>query len=335
MPPSRGTEATRSSLIATLRKTIDEVLGPILAGTRRVALLDFPAHANVGDSAIWLGTLAYLRATGKEVCYSCDHSTYSRATLAGRLRDGVILLSGGGNFGDIWKHPQRLREQVVRDFPDARIVQLPQSIMFRDERELERARATFDAHPSLTLLVRDRRSLRFAAETFRAPSLLCPDMAFCLGPIARPAPATKSVVWLARTDRECGAGTPPAGVPSVDWLHEPPSVELCLESFLRELVVEHPRAERTLRSVLSRAANRAAAGRLRRGCAMLGEGRVVITDRLHAHILSLLLGIPNVILDNSYGKLHDFYHTWTSGSGLVRWARDPEHAIALAEERSS
>ena len=68
---------------------------------------------------------------------------------------------------------------------------------------------------------------------------------------------------------------------------------------------------------------------------MLGEGRVVITDRLHAHILSLLLGIPNVILDNSYGKLHDFYHTWTSGGGLVRWARDPEHAIALAGERTS
>jgi hypothetical protein len=104
-----------TSLIESLRTAIDDILGPILAGTRRVALLDFPTHANVGDSAIWLGTLAYLREKGKVVCYSCDHDTYSRDTLAERLDDGIILLSGGGNFGDIWKQPQRLREQVVRE----------------------------------------------------------------------------------------------------------------------------------------------------------------------------------------------------------------------------
>jgi len=133
----------RTSLIESLRTAIDDVLAPILAHARRVALLDFPTHANVGDSAIWLGTLAYLRDRGKSICYSCDHDTYSRDTLAERLGDGIILLSGGGDFGDIWKRPQRLREQVVRDFPHATIVQLPQTIMFRDESEL----ATLAASP--------------------------------------------------------------------------------------------------------------------------------------------------------------------------------------------
>ncbi len=333
MRSKRGSELVGTPLIESLRATIHATLGPLVADTQRVALLDLPTHSNVGDTAICLGTLAYLHEQGKTVCYSCDHSTYSRATLAARLGDGVILLSGGGNFGDIWKHPQRLREQVVRDFPRAKIIQLPQSIMFSDEREVERARTIFDAHPSLTLLLRDKRSLRFASEYFRAPSLLCPDMALLLGNIARPAPATKPVVWLARTDRERGPGAPPAGVATVDWLDEPASLELRVERFLRGMVVEHPRAERMLRSALSRSWRRAAAVRLRRGCALLGAGRVVITDRLHAHVLSLLLGIPNVILDNSYGKLHDFYQTWTSGCELVRWADDPEHALALTTER--
>jgi len=324
-----------ASLIESLRTAIDDILGPILDGTRRVALLDFPTHANVGDSAIWIGTLAYLREKGKVVCYSCDHDTYSRDTLAERLEDGIILLSGGGNFGDIWKQPQRLRERVVRDFPGSTIVQLPQTIMFRDESELARARAIFDAHPSLTLLVRDRRSLGFATENFRAPSLLCPDMALWLGPLARPSPPTKPVVWLARTDRERGAGSPPVGVETTDWLDEPRTPGMRIESFLRELLVEHPRVECTLRSALSRVGDRAAAARLRRGCATLSEGRVVITDRLHAHILSLLLGIPNVILDNSYGKVRDFHQTWTSGSELVALAASPEQAMALAAERAS
>jgi pyruvyl transferase EpsO len=62
---------------------------------------------------------------------------------------------------------------------------------------------------------------------------------------------------------------------------------------------------------------------------------VVITDRLHAHILSLLLGIPNIILDNSYGKVRDFHETWTSGSDIVTMATSPEHARSLAAECSS
>ncbi|HET7622037.1 MAG TPA: polysaccharide pyruvyl transferase family protein [Gemmatimonadaceae bacterium] len=325
----------QTPLLESLRAVMDGVLSPILAGTRRVALLDFPTHSNVGDSAIWLGTLAYLRDREKIVCYSCDHDTYSRETLARRLGDGVILLSGGGNFGDIWELPQHFRERVVRDFPDSRIVQLPQTIMFRDARAIERARAVFGGHRALTLLARDRRSLAFATENFQAPALLCPDMALWLGPIARPAPATKAILWLARGDRERGAGAPPQGIQSMDWLDEPRTAGLRFERFLRTLVAEHPRVESTLRNALSRVEDHTAAKRLRRGCATLSEGRVVITDRLHAHILSLLLGIPNVILDNSYGKVRDFHQTWTSGSDLVTLAADPAQAMSLAAERAS
>jgi pyruvyl transferase EpsO len=206
--------------------------------------------------------------------------------------------------------------------------------MFRDEGELARARSIFDAHPALTLLVRDERSFRFTSGNFRATSILCPDLALWLGPLSRPVPARRQLVWLARTDR-VRAAEPPAGIRTVDWLDEPPAPGLRLERFMRELVVEHPRVERPLRSALSRTADRAAATRLTRGCSMLSEGRVVVTDRLHAHILSLLLGIPSVILDNSYGKLRDFYDTWTRGNELAALAGDPQQAMALAMERAS
>jgi pyruvyl transferase EpsO len=59
---------------------------------------------------------------------------------------------------------------------------------------------------------------------------------------------------------------------------------------------------------------------------------VVVTDRLHGHILALLLGIPHVVLDNSYGKLHHFIRTWTHASPLVRMAAAPDEATALARE---
>jgi exopolysaccharide biosynthesis predicted pyruvyltransferase EpsI len=70
--------------------------------------------------------------------------------------------------------------------------------------------------------------------------------------------------------------------------------------------------------------------RLAYGCRLLSRGRAVLTDRLHGHLLSLLLDIPHVLLDDRYGKLRSFYGTWTKTSPLVSWASSPEEARMLA-----
>jgi pyruvyl transferase EpsO len=72
--------------------------------------------------------------------------------------------------------------------------------------------------------------------------------------------------------------------------------------------------------------------RVDRGCAILSSGKVAITDRLHGHILCLLLSIPHVVLDNSYRKVSSFYETWTEASDLAHWAETPDEAVKLAGE---
>ena len=67
---------------------------------------------------------------------------------------------------------------------------------------------------------------------------------------------------------------------------------------------------------------------------MLAAGHTVITDRLHGHILSLLLGIPHVVLDNSYGKVRAFYETWTRDAPIVRWAETAADAVRAVEQWS-
>ena len=64
----------------------------------------------------------------------------------------------------------------------------------------------------------------------------------------------------------------------------------------------------------------------------LAHGRVVVTDRLHGHILSTLAGIPHVVLDNASGKSRAMYETWTSSCESVRFAEDLDGATALASE---
>jgi pyruvyl transferase EpsO len=261
-------------------------------------------------------------------------ATYSRRRLAARLGDGVILLHGGGNLGDFWLEHQQFREQVIQDFPDNRIIQLPQTIYFMDEWGVGEARRVFDGHRNLTLLCRDLPSLDFARKEFAAPSLLCPDMAFALGPLKRPRPPKDVIVWLSRTDAESAGPAPAAaatGVERTDWLEEPPSPLRERNAALGAALEGEPPGRQALLDALIETYDPLARERLSRGCQLLARGKVVITDRLHGHVLCLLLGIPHVLLDNNYGKVKSFLHTWTRGCGLAHWADSPAEARELAD----
>jgi choline dehydrogenase len=63
---------------------------------------------------------------------------------------------------------------------------------------------------------------------------------------------------------------------------------------------------------------------------ILSLGHVVITDRLHAHLLCLTLRIPHVLLNDGTGKNWHFHENWTKGTPLCRLARDPAEAWTLA-----
>ena len=176
----------RPSTVADLRAALDAAIASAIPEGEPVALLDFPSYPNVGDSAIWLGTVAVLRGLGCPVVYVADQLSYSRRALERRLPAGAaVLLQGGGSFGDLWPEHQLFRERVVQELPERPIVQLPVSIDFRTPAAEDRARTTLDRHERLTLLCRDRESLAYAEAHYRAPSRLCPDAAFGLDPAPR------------------------------------------------------------------------------------------------------------------------------------------------------
>lgn len=308
-----------ADLIEDLRQTLITTVAPLMRGARRVALVDFPNYHNVGDSALWLGALRLLEACGIErPVYVCDRGSYDSESLERRLGgDGMIVLSGGGNFGDVWEAHQNLRERVIRDFPHRRILQLPQSIHFESPERLARASAVLDAHPDLTLLVRDARSLAIARGAFRAPAILCPDLALALGRLTRPVRATRPIVWLSRRDREKAPGpvpVPPPGLKPIDWPRTPRTPSAILNRRLSKRLARSPRRYAWLLDVFESSCRRVARQRLDRACRLLASGRVVVTDRLHTHILCLLLDIPHYIADNSYGKVRGLHEAWTHAS---------------------
>lgn len=322
----------RDALLEALNARLAAVLDPLLDGVRSCALLDFPQHGNVGDSAIWLGERAFLAQRGIQVDYICD----TRSWRPDALRAEVLLLSGGGNLGDLYVRHQRLREQVIAAFPSRRIIQLPQTIRFLNDACLQHTRQVFDSHPDLTILVRDAESLACARRHFAAPTHLAPDMAFALGALAPPTMADTDVVWLARTDRE-SSGAAYVGGPGVrmdDWLIEPGRPPAVRAFDLLSRLARRPLGGGAA-AALNRLADPIARMRLRRGAALLSGGRVVVTDRLHGHILSVLLGLPHVVLGDRHGKVRGFWEAWTNDYDLATWAATPEDALEAARRLCS
>lgn len=321
--------------VRRLRGELEETVRSVLPPTPdRWGLLPVPLHGNVGDSAILLATVDLLASLGwPPPTLMSDQETFDPEEIGRRIGRGPILLMGGGNFGDLYPSEHRVREQVFASLPDNPVVQLPQSVRFESEGAVRRTAEALAGREGQTILVRDAASQRWLSEHLpQMNAVLCPDIAFGIGPMVRPEPVV-DVVRLLRQDQESsiasGDGGP--GREVVDWLTDSPHRTIAAERRLREMghhwAVLRPMTNR-LREGLHL---RIAALRLRRGVLTLGRGRVVITDRLHGHIMCVLLGIPHAVLNDRHGKISGFVKEWTEALPGVRLC----YGLDEAEEAAS
>lgn len=297
-----------------------------------IAVVDFPNIRNVGDSAIWLGEMAYLAKRGvADPVYVSEMRDFSAHGLDARTRSGPIFIHGGGNFGDIWLGHQKFREQILEQWPGRPVVQFPQSIHYASQARAEETARIIARHGNFTLLVRDEESKDYAQKHFDCQVRLCPDMAFCIGALQAPPPELPVLAML-REDREKASALDLSAYPDIpaeDWITEPwfPVHAAKFMGATRKLGTFDP-----IRMRLG-AFNAAATQRFGRGIRQIGRARAIVTDRLHVHILSLLLGKPHAVLDNSYGKIGRFLAAFSGGTELTYRATSLADGIEWARAR--
>ncbi|MBU6276578.1 MAG: polysaccharide pyruvyl transferase family protein [Planctomycetes bacterium] len=345
-------------MAATWRSILAAEWRASLPAGSRCALALYPDHWNAGDAAIWWATRTLLAELGVAVDYACDPWSYAPGGLRAAVPEGPILILGGGNFGDVYPREQSLRTRILADFPDRPIVQLPQSIAFRSPAAVAETAALLARQRACTLLLRDAASLAFAREQFPGTAArLCPDTALALDLPAVPRAATVPVVALWRHDGESCGPLPalPAGWVERDWTvpggilpaEEARELSTAARSFKEWVGMPPPwpppEAEpcplrrRIAWRHLPWAWDQLAEDRALRGLRILARGRVVLTNRLHAHLLCLLAGIPHVVCDTANGKLFAHRDTWFTAPSpgppprvAVRFAATPAEAVDLA-----
>jgi len=150
-----------------------------LINGKSIAYIDIPIHFNVGDLLIYLGTEEFFKEHDINVIYrsGCENLDFKKIKEA-----DVIVLHGGGNFGDLYKVHQNLRENIISKFPTKRIICLPQTIFFEDISNEEASAKLFSKHKDFHFITRDERSYEISKK-FTNNYHLLPDMAHSLHPM--------------------------------------------------------------------------------------------------------------------------------------------------------
>ncbi|MGK6314545.1 polysaccharide pyruvyl transferase family protein [Neorhizobium sp. DT-125] len=324
----------QSELITRLQDRTHDCLKKFVKPEEPIAILDFPDIRNCGDSAIWLGEMAYLQHRyAKRPAYVCTTDDFSPDELKSAAPNGPIFIHGGGNFGDVWVFHQDFRERVMELFPDRQIVQFPQSIHYKSPERLEQSRRAIARHKNFVLLVRDEESFQFAQENFDCQVYLCPDMAFCIGSIEPDAPQFPVLAMLRQDKEQVGAVDFSAypDIPKEDWITENRSrVRVAKALGAASALLHLSPSEMRLRK-LDAAAN----NRFQRGIRQISRGKAIVTDRLHVHICSLLIGRRHAVLDNNYGKIRRFMNAFSGGTDLSYKATSLDDGIRWAREQAS
>ena len=339
-----------SEYLRTLRDSTEATLRAAIGETLDVAILDAPNQTNVGDSLIWAGEIAYLRRMGLRLRYVSDLKNYDPVELRRVMPAGVVLLHGGGNFGDLWLGHQEHRERIAQDLPDYRLVQLPQSVFFASPERAQKANQIIGNHPDFHLLLRDSLSIERATELLPALNpVYCYDMALGYEPPAvKRSAARDSLLIIARNDKEGVSGLHTVGRDWVegisaeitDW-HSEGVLAFQWQAARRTMKLQHflVRVRRRLKWtpifpqwVVRRLIASLNAINITGAQRMYSSARFVVVDRLHAHVLAILLGIEHVALDNNYQKIGAVFQDYTGKFTTARYATDTDAAKMLVDE---
>nr|WP_244633560.1 polysaccharide pyruvyl transferase family protein [Aeromicrobium sp. CFBP 8757] len=336
----RTSTLTSRSVPAGHAEVLLQTLRPVLAPSHRVDLANVPLHNNCGDSAIWLGQLKVLRALG------VDTSRARRFTnildqFAVPRPSPIVLVRGGGYFGDLWPDELRAFFDACEQYQGQSLIFMPQSMGTLSHATVLAVTASIERHGDVRLLLRDTRSAEKARELFPTALVsLAPDSAQALtaedlmGLVPRPNRDLPPIRVIARSDSE-GDGSLVGRAQELNlkvldfvdaessktnkilrWTHE----------FIRARFPHRLASAILIRALPKRSVyDHHARAELRRAVSLIAGAEKVVTDRLHASIIASILEIEVVAVDTGYGKLRSYFEAWPSK--FVTFADDADSAL--------
>lgn len=262
-------------------------------GVKKIFFLMTPSYGNLGDQAIEIATYNYIKDEFGDYALVRIHleDTFRemRAIEKAVNPEDLIFLQGGGNFGNMYVLVEEARRFVVQHLPNNKIISMPSTITYTDDssgkKELDRSIKRYSKHKNFYILCREGYSFKYAKTFFEENKIVfIPDMVLYLSTPEKEYKTRNGIMLCLRQDKESVLNDlRDALIKTVydrydDVLITDTQVERTISDKVKEAEVY---------SVINQFANK----------------QVVVTDRFHGLILSVITNTPCVVLPSVDKKI--------------------------------
>lgn len=333
----QGTRATVKKIKRMQRKTRDMLMElgfhvnhkydfSLQAGKRkRLLFFELPCFDNLGDHAIAYAQKQFLSDFVER------HPEYQLYVINGWdtvetvyqlkqeiSKEDIIVCQGGGNMGSLYDFAEAFRMKIMKHFGNHKIIIFPQSIYFsqddKGEKVRKKMRQVYNGCMNLTICARDNVSYQIMQNMFTCRIKEVNDIVSYLNKKNTEAEQRDGIIVCLRSDMES----------ALDVKKKKQLQAAC------EKITERVHITDTCLGIDIDTLDREK--HLNNKWNLFGSSRLVVTDRLHGMIFSLITATPCVVLGNNHHKVKATYHSFKKCPYLW-YAESVEDAITLIKEK--
>ena len=262
---------------------------------KHIFFLDSASYNNLGDQAISFAISKYIVDNFGDYEYievsEKDFLRNFRYLKKNINQNDIICLSGGGNMGNLYPKYEAIRRKVIKNFKNSKIVIFPQTIDYENDkygnRELKRSIKVYNANPNLIVCAREKKSYNIMKNLYNNVILVSDIVFYLYGKL--------NIKVLTENNRKIG---------------------ICLREDKESIFNEEERnnlIEEIKKSndivYLSTMSDIKYINKENREEVLIKKLKefkacdLIITDRLHGMIFSILCDIPCIAFDNSNKKV--------------------------------
>lgn len=288
---------------------------------KRIFYIGCEDFGNIGDYQINEATVYFLsNALPGYNVFEVSMREFNRNVpfLKKYIRKNDILISnGGGNFGSYYTSSMRVREEMIKLWPNNNKIIFPQTIFFSEDSqgksELSRAKKLYTKENNITLFTRDKTSYQFAKNNFSCKCVLVPDIVLSTEIAGKQMVREYSAIMCFRED----------GEKVIEEGLKRNLSEICqslkMNIIFTDLQLDNNNSRKNQKSIVEQKIE------------MWSRASIVLTDRLHGMIFSAITGTPCVAFSNYNHKIKEAYE-WIKYLPYIKYAENITQAREYIDE---
>lgn len=293
-----------------------------LPETTRAFIFLAADYGNIGDLAITAAQESFLSKTLDGYAVIRVPISRTRAQLQSIKKqinaNDLVTIVGGGNMGSLYPDIEELRQLVIRSFPENRVICFPQTLDWDastvSKKAIRRILKVYSGHPDIHVFARESITRDKLGELFsQHPNVnvgFTPDIVLSAsGQILGGTDSNEAsgILKCLRDDKE-------RSLDAANALRLDRALAVCGEPIT--VTDTHAGGARLAEDVC--------ANLVADKVNQFRSAKLVVTDRLHGMILSVLAGTPCLVIPNANHKIRQTWLDWLGAQPLVRFMEPAE-----------